>query len=157
VEVERDVGERASCDVRVASAIPGVVSPQSPWSAAAEQSARIGRALQTISPRLRRRIFERDGGRCRIPGCRNTCWLEAHHLRFQSEGGENSTTNILLLCSAHHAALHRGRIRIEGSADGEIRVFHADGSPYGASLRAASLPQDVADAIAGLRSLGFEA
>jgi 5-methylcytosine-specific restriction endonuclease McrA len=89
------------------------------------------RATQTIPPALRREILRRDGGRCRVPGCRHATYVDVHHLRPRSEGGRNTRDNLVTLCNAHHLALHRGKIAIEGTAHGGLTFLHADGTAYG--------------------------
>jgi hypothetical protein len=37
------------------------------------------RAKQTIPPALRREVLRRDGGRCRVPGCRHATLMGASH------------------------------------------------------------------------------
>jgi len=64
-----------------------------------------------------RRILERDGWRCRAPGCSSRRSLEVHHIRFRSRGGSNASWNLVTLCHAHHHhALHRGTLRVTGRA-----------------------------------------
>src|SRR5690349_5838413 len=60
--------------------------------------------------------FCRDGGCCRVPGCRLATFLDVHHLRLCSEGGKNTLENLITLCGAHHTALHRGKLLTEGTA-----------------------------------------
>ena len=91
------------------------------------------RATQTIPPALRRRVMRRDGGRCRVPGCRHAVFTDVHHLRPRSGGGENTLENLVTLCSAHHRAIHRGALVVGGSPSAELVFRHADGTPYGAS------------------------
>jgi hypothetical protein len=59
-----------------------------------------------------------------------------------------------LLCGAHHGALHRGRLRIDGKASTGLQVRHADGTAYG-FMPSPALAEASARAFAGLRSLGF--
>ena len=133
----------------------------------------LGRASQTIPPAIRRAAYHRDGGRCQVPGCRNATFLDLHHRRRRSEGGDNRLGNLITLCSAHHRAIHLGRIFLE-STPTELRFFHADGRTYGStfhaeapapSIRAESSPSEaVADAPfatartkveSGLKNMGF--
>jgi hypothetical protein len=61
----------------------------------------------------------------------------------------------LLLCGAHHDAIHRGTLQADGDADGTLVFRHADGTPYGAPPEPAAQAQ-LADAFLGLRSLGWK-
>jgi hypothetical protein len=60
----------------------------------------------------RYRIFERDGWRCRVPGCSARRNLQVHHVVFRSQGGGDDDGNLAVLCAAHHLqGIHRGRLR----------------------------------------------
>ena len=74
-----------------------------------------GRRTRTPSTRTLRAILARDGG-CRYPGCGRTKHLHAHHVRFWSRGGATTPDNLVLLCSSHHRALHRGEFSITAHA-----------------------------------------
>jgi hypothetical protein len=69
----------------------------------------------------RRAMIARDGDRCIVPGC--TCRAastNAHHVIFSSRGGPTDIDNGVMLCPAHHHALHQGAF--------EIKMV--DGMPY---------------------------
>jgi 5-methylcytosine-specific restriction endonuclease McrA len=56
----------------------------------------------------RREVFERDGGRCSYADssgarCRETRYLELHHLKPFAQGGANLASNLTLRCAAHNA------------------------------------------------------
>jgi hypothetical protein len=70
------------------------------------------RAKQTIPPALRRAVLLRDHDCCRVPGCKNTLYLDLHHIQLRSEGGQHSLQHILSICGIHHRALHRGELSI---------------------------------------------
>jgi phage terminase large subunit GpA-like protein len=63
-------------------------------------------------------ILKRDRWRCRACGYRAN--LAAHHVRFRSQGGEDSTQNLLILCSGCHEGLHRHSLEIKAHEGGEI-------------------------------------
>jgi uncharacterized protein DUF222 len=71
---------------------------------------------KTITPRLRRQVFARDHHRCTVPGCRSGRNLDIHHVHFQSHGGSHAIWNVTLQCSAHHALIHEGKLRVSGKA-----------------------------------------
>jgi hypothetical protein len=57
---------------------------------------------------VRREVFERDAGRCGYVDscgrrCRETRWLELHHLQAFALDGEHSVANLALRCRAHNA------------------------------------------------------
>jgi hypothetical protein len=74
------------------------------------------RAYQDVPPRVGRQVHLRDGGRCRVPGCRSSRGLELHHIVHREQGGTHDESNIVLLCSSCHAAHHRGALTISGTA-----------------------------------------
>jgi hypothetical protein len=75
------------------------------------------RAYQDIPPSVVRSVWRRDGGRCRVPGCRSSRALEIHHIVHRADGGGHDPTNLALLCSSCHMAHHRGALVISGTAD----------------------------------------
>jgi hypothetical protein len=67
--------------------------------------------------RRRYRILERDGWRCKAPGCTSRSGLNAHHVTFRSQQGGDEEGNLVTLCVGHHQqGLHEGRIRCFGKA-----------------------------------------
>jgi len=67
----------------------------------------------------RYRIFERDGWRCRVPGCTARRNLQVHHVRFRSRGGSDDDANLAVLCATHHLqGIHRDRLRCHALPDG---------------------------------------
>jgi hypothetical protein len=77
--------------------------------AAPRQSALTPRRRGRYVPAAeRRQVFERDGGRCSYVDshggrCRETRYLELHHLKPFSQGGANLASNLTLRCAAHNA------------------------------------------------------
>jgi hypothetical protein len=67
----------------------------------------------------RYRIFERDGWRCRVPGCSSRRNLHAHHVVFRSLGGGGEDDNLVTVCVTHHLrCLHAGTIRCHRLPEG---------------------------------------
>lgn len=148
VAVEKEILEMAHCDAQILPAQPAEPARDEPTN------AHVGaRASQTVPPALRRSVLQRDHQRCRIPGCRNAIYLDVHHIRLRSEGGPNHADNLITVCSAHHRALHRGQIRIEGD-NARLRVVHADGRAYGEPVTAGAVDLQT-KVFSGLRGLGF--
>ena len=79
----------------------------------------IGRRSRAIPPAMRRALNARDGG-CRFPGCTNHKFVDGHHIRHWSNGGETSLDNLVLLCRFHHHLVHEGGYDCKKSKDGEI-------------------------------------
>jgi len=82
----------------------------------------LGRTTRVVSAAQRRSLAVRDGG-CVFPGCdRPLAWCDAHHLRHWLFGGPTDLANLVLLCRAHHRAVHEGGWRIHRHAHGELTV-----------------------------------
>ena len=54
---------------------------------------------------LRQQILGRDGWRCQSCGTMSN--LETHHREFRSHSGDDSEENLITLCTACHAKVHR--------------------------------------------------
>ena len=67
--------------------------------------ADLGRTRRDPDARLRRLLAARDVG-CRFPGCGARRNLHAHHVTWWSRGGATDLENLVLLCRAHHRAVH---------------------------------------------------
>jgi len=132
--VEPTVVERAACDA---------------------QRLEAGVARQDVAPAVRRAVLRRDHGRCRVPGCRSAVFLDLHHVQARADGGSHAAGNLATTCGAHHDAIHRGALVVEGDADGALVFRHADGTVYGGSP-AATTQQQLADSFLALKSLGWK-
>ena len=107
IVVGPDVVERAMCDAQHVGSIDGE-GPE--------------RAYQDIPPSVARFVWRRDGGRCRVPGCRSARALELHHLVHRADGGSHDASNLVLCCFSCHQAHHAGALAIWGTAeDLEVR------------------------------------
>jgi 5-methylcytosine-specific restriction endonuclease McrA len=172
VPVGTDVTRMAHCDCQHIGAMlehnPTPANDLQPHHSRTEQksqTAHVGavpparahvprRAQQPIPPALRRAILLRDQRRCQVPGCSNSTWLDLHHLELRSEDGPHSLDNIISICGAHHRAAHRGKLILDRTEAGALRVRHADGTEYGRSVNPQAL--DVrAKVFSALRNLGF--
>lgn len=89
-----------------------------------------------------------------MTGCRHATSVDIHHLTLRSEGGGHDEDGLVVLCSAHHRAQHRGHLLIEGRVSTGLRFRHADGRGYGTEVDAASASAH-AEAFRALRGLGF--
>ena len=72
----------------------------------------VGRKTRTVPTAIKRALRSRDNG-CMFPGCHHTRFVDAHHIRHWSAGGETSLDNLMLLCSRHHRLVHEGGFSIE--------------------------------------------
>jgi len=77
----------------------------------------VGRRTRKLSAALRRAVRERDRHRCRYPGCESRR-VDAHHIRYWSNGGETKLGNLISLCKAHHHLVHDQGIIIAATSDG---------------------------------------
>jgi hypothetical protein len=174
LEVDPAIVEMVRCDaqhigrvgVSVApseSATPSAATPPTTTPRAVSHTTHVGepdtqplhRATQTIPPALRRHVLCRDKGRCVVPGCRHTTFVDLHHIEPRAEGGQHDIDNLVVLCSAHHRAVHRGSLVITGRASTGLRFEHTDGTAYGH----APAPHTLAlleQVFRGLRGLGFK-
>jgi hypothetical protein len=87
----------------------------------------IGRKARKISKPLWRALMSRDRT-CRFPGCARTQHLQAHHIEHWARGGETNPENLLLVCRAHHWALHEEGVRVEGRSPHGFLFVRPDGS-----------------------------
>jgi hypothetical protein len=145
VDVGPDVVEMADCDgqhIGRVDAHVGAAGPAAP------------RATQTIPKALRRAVLRRDERTCRAPGCRHATFVDVHHIVPRADGGRNVAENLVTLCSAHHRAIHRGELVVEGTTADAIRFLHADQTEYGGTPSAA-LADTRARASRALRLMGF--
>jgi hypothetical protein len=112
------------------------------------------RAKQNIPPATRRLVMRRHARRCVVPGCQHNRFVDVHHLELRSEGGDHDPDRLVVLCAAHHRAVHEGKIRISGTVSSGLTFSHADGSQYGRAARPAEALAYV-KAFQALRTLGF--
>jgi hypothetical protein len=154
-ELDASIVEMAQCDTQhvgdVASEAPrSLKSDTTPATHAGEDK----RATQTIPPVLRRKVMRRDHGRCVVPGCRHSTFVDLHHIEARADGGAHDESNLIVLCSAHHRAVHRGQLCISGNVRSGLVFRRSDGAKYGTTG-----PALVADAceraFLGLRGMGF--
>ncbi|HEX4339174.1 MAG TPA: hypothetical protein VH062_24875 [Polyangiaceae bacterium] len=99
IPVSSDVVAMAECDGQHIGVIAPPVASAEP---ARDESAHVGaarvraiggvRAKQTVSPATRRAVRRRDHERCVVPGCRNTRFLDVHHVALRSEVADTMLT-----------------------------------------------------------------
>ena len=79
----------------------------------------IGRKSRVIPPPMRRALRARDRG-CRFPGCTHRYFIDGHHIKHWSDGGETSLDNLVQLCRQHHRLVHEGGFGCERNKAGSI-------------------------------------
>jgi hypothetical protein len=136
VAIEPAAVERAMCDAQHIGSLDGV-APE--------------RAHQDIPPSVVRLVWRRDGGRCRVPGCRSARGLEIHHLVHRADGGIHDASNLALLCSACHLAHHRGALTISGTAD-HLEVLRPAQAPRMGARHDGALGESSTAAILAVRA-----
>ena len=69
-----------------------------------------------------REVDIRDAFRCRVclRFCRDT-GAHHHHIVFRSQGGEDTASNLIVVCAWCHDAIHQQRIRVTGTAT-DLRI-----------------------------------
>jgi hypothetical protein len=84
----------------------------------------IGRRTRTVPAAIGRALSLRDKT-CRVPGCCESRYVDAHHIKHWADGGETSLDNLVTLCRAHHRQLHQGdfTITVERTAAGQQLLF----------------------------------
>jgi 5-methylcytosine-specific restriction endonuclease McrA len=55
---------------------------------------------------LRQQVLRRDGWKCQ--SCGAMLHLEVHHRELRSQSGDDAEQNLITLCTACHAIVHRG-------------------------------------------------
>ena len=113
------------------------------------------RASQTIPPKTRRQVELRHSGRCAAPGCRHSAFTHVHHVTPRADGGTHDPEELVLLCDAHHRALHDGALEVTGRFSEGFVFRYADGRPYGSVPGSAHACAVMAEAFSTLRSMGF--
>lgn len=73
----------------------------------------LGRGRRLVSDGQVRALMTRWHHQCAMPGCNHTRFLEFHHLHEWSAGGPTDLWNLVPLCSACHALVTVGRVRVE--------------------------------------------
>lgn len=109
-----------SSDVRIPDSIRRYLTCDNSWDPIFTKGGiplNVGRNERIVPDRLRRVVTLRDGGRCNVPGCGQTHWLEIHHVIHWDDGGVTDSWNLVCLCPHHHRMHHRGELGISGNAD----------------------------------------
>ena len=111
-EVSDTVVAEAACDAEVIDMRPGPTQ---------------GHVTRTIAPVLRVKLLHGAKWKCEVEGCCNRLWLDVHHLRHRADGGGNEAKNLVIICSAHHRAVHLGGLALDRDSRGAIVVTHRAG------------------------------
>ncbi|HEU0033602.1 MAG TPA: HNH endonuclease signature motif containing protein [Kofleriaceae bacterium] len=149
VELDRAAIEMAECDAQRIGSLQAKVPM---------------RATQDITPRVRRFVWRRAHGRCQAPGCRSGRNLDIHHVCARADGGDHDPSNLVVLCSSCHLALHRGLLKITGAAPAlvftwlAVQAERARGELRETLLALGVKPEGIDDAVeAALTHVGTDA
>ncbi len=111
-EVSETIAAEAAGDAEIIDMQPGTAE---------------GHATRAIPPVLRRKVLHRAKWKCEVPDCRNRLWLDVHHTEPWVECRTHELAKLLVVCCAHHRAIHNGFLSVSVRPDGCVAVEHADG------------------------------
>jgi hypothetical protein len=89
----------------------------------------MGRVSRVPSQALARQVRYRDRD-CRFPRCPHRRFTNIHHIVHWARGGRSVAENLVLICTAHHKAVHEHGWGIKREADGALSWFRPDGRRY---------------------------
>lgn len=89
----------------------------------------LGRMTREPSAWMTRQLRYRDL-ECTFPGCGARRFTQAHHITWWENGGPTDLDNLLLVCTFHHKLVHEHGWSVRREADGMVRWFRPDGTPY---------------------------
>jgi Domain of unknown function (DUF222)/HNH endonuclease len=88
----------------------------------------LGRRRRRPSAAIRRAARERDGCRCRFPGCESRR-VDLHHIQHWINGGRTDLENLISLCPYHHKVVHdRGYLIATLPGSGPFAFYRPDGT-----------------------------
>ncbi len=99
----------------------------------------IGRKSRIIPPAMRRALKARDEN-CRFPGCTHKYYIDGHHIKHWSDGGETSLDNLVQLCRHHHRLVHEGGFSCTKNSEGKIEFRNPEGIRIARAGRMPALP-----------------
>ncbi len=117
------------------------------------------RASQSIPPSIRRAVMARHGGRCAVPGCNRSAFVDIHHSERRADGGDHDAEKLLTLCrgkDGHHPLAHEGKLVIRGTYSEGFTFWHADGTAYGSPDASPARSRVLASVLEILVGMGFK-
>ena len=67
-------------------------------------------------------VDKRDAKVCRVCRIWDGGALHHHHIVFRSQGGKDTTENLITVCAQCHEDIHAHRISVRGNADAQIVI-----------------------------------
>ncbi|MGH3179901.1 MAG: HNH endonuclease [Streptosporangiaceae bacterium] len=93
----------------------------------------LGRRRRRPGSAIRRAARERDGCRCRFPGCESRR-TGLHHIQHWVNGGRTDLANLISLCPWHHKLVHdRGYLIAAPPGGATFAFYRPDGTPLPSS------------------------
>ena len=78
----------------------------------------LGNEVRSATRHQRRALVFRAGVKgCEFPGCTQTRFVDAHHVRWFTDHGATDLDNLALLCSYHHKQIHEKACSITTAGD----------------------------------------
>ena len=123
--IEAQRGRDASLAAAVAAAARTYLRRRDPVAKARRAQERrtfkVAPLRKPIKAESRHEAVARDGGRCSFVGadgkrCDSDRWLHLHHVVPVAKGGTDDPTNLVCLCSEHHALVHQTSFGLDGQA-----------------------------------------
>ncbi len=116
--ISGELARRLSCDAKLVR-----YQDQDPSNI---YNLNFGRKRRLVTQRQKRALVARDKG-CRFPDCKQTRYVNAHHIIHWSHGGNSDLDNLVLLCSFHHHQVHEGGIKMEKDSQGYLHFYNRTG------------------------------
>jgi len=73
----------------------------------------MAKGRKSLALDVKKLVLHESGYRCANPTCQTILTLDIHHLEYVSEGGKDTSDNLLPLCPTCHALHHHGTIPSE--------------------------------------------
>lgn len=89
----------------------------------ARTKARLKRLAQKNRATVMQAVDARDNDQCRICQITTSAYdlirqPHHHHIKYRSQGGQDTVENVILLCASCHDKVHRsGKLRLLGQSD----------------------------------------
>jgi hypothetical protein len=100
----------------------------------------LGRRVRHATRKQRRVLHDRHDGHCGFPGCTQRRRLFPHHVRWWIHDGLTDLDNLILLCPAHHRAVHEVGYTVRALGDGKFAFTRPDGTPVPETPQLEPLP-----------------
>jgi hypothetical protein len=100
----------------------------------------LGRKVRHATKKQRRVLHLRHDGHCGYPGCTQRRRLIPHHVHWWTNGGLTDLDDLILLCPAHHRAVHEVGYTVRVLGDGTFSFARPDGTPVPETPQLEPLP-----------------